>query len=116
MRTKYGSISKQCKQAHVHQSKKEAAACNILHYLQKTGKILRLEVQPTFTLQPSFTGVDGKKVRAIKYTADFSFYDLEYKRHRIIDIKGFKTPVYRIKKKLFDYKMHSKNLTVEESI
>lgn len=57
--------------------------------------------QPVFILQKSFLHAKtGKKVRAIKYVADFHVF---YKNgeEEIIDVKGIKTQVFKIKEKMF---------------
>lgn len=64
------------------------------------GEIIDLDIQPCFILQEAFEK-DGKKYRAIKYIADFEvMYPGE--RVEIIDIKGFETPEFKIKRKLFE--------------
>lgn len=83
-------------------SKKEANEYLLLKVLQENRKISNLKLQPKFTLQPSYK-INNKTIRAITYTADFSFYDEKGKFH-VVDVKGFKTDVYKLKKKLFEYK------------
>lgn len=70
-----------------------------LSIMQKMGKISSLELQTPYTLLKSFKDHTGKTQRAIKYIPDFR-YIIE---NRIIveDVKGLKTEVYKIKKKLF---------------
>ena len=58
-----------------------------------------IELQPVFELQPPFEK-DGVKYRAIKYKADFSYYDRKTYKKVIEDVKGHKTKEYQIKKKL----------------
>lgn len=83
----------------VFDSRAEARRWAELQILEKAGKISGLIQQPEYTLQDGFTH-DGKKELPIKYRGDF-----EYKDHtgQIIteDVKGFKTEVFRIKRKLF---------------
>src|SRR3990170_2479040 len=107
---KYKSCWTDCNQRHKHQSKKEAVSCNILHSIEKSRIIKNLKVQPEYELQPAFTSVDGKKVRSIIYRADFSFYDNGNKKFRVIDIKGFPSPLYQLKRKMFDYIMRDKKI------
>lgn len=77
----------------------EAEAYRLLKIWERTGAITRLELQPVFQLQARFT--DGKKVhRAIKYIADFRFTDRDG-TERVIDTKGRKTPMFRVKFKIF---------------
>ena len=84
--------------------------------MEKTGKIKDLKFQVEFTLQEGFTGLDGNKVRPIKYIADFTFNDLENNRFRVFDTKGYHNEVYAIKRKMFDYHMKDKGIMLEENI
>lgn len=80
-------------------SQKEADYYCELKLLKKAGEIANFELQPEFVLQEGFRDKDGNWHRAIKYRADFR---VKYPdgREEIIDTKGYKPPVYRIKKKL----------------
>ena len=82
-------------------SKAEANYYTQLKLLQRAGEIVELELQPKFEIIPSFVDPAGKKVRATHYIADFR---VKYKdgREEVIDVKGHKTDVYRLKKKLFE--------------
>lgn len=72
-------------------SKAEAARYQELKLLERTGAIAELITQPVFHLV-----VNGHKIG--KYIADFQYYE----NGKIIteDVKGVKTPVYNLKKKL----------------
>lgn len=91
-------------------SKKEAEFYKKLKALQKAGKVKEIEVHPKFELQPSFKK-NGKTYRAINYYADFLVYYSDGIT-KLYDTKGKRTEVYKIKKKLFEYKY--KDLTIEE--
>ena len=82
-------------------SKKEAGRYLVLKDLQKKNKIKKLELQPAFLLQESFVR-NKKKYRPIYYVADFRYE--EDGKTIVEDVKGFKTPEYRLKKKLLLYK------------
>jgi hypothetical protein len=82
-------------------SKKEAKRYEQLKYLEKAGVIKDLKLQPQFLLLAPFVDIDKRKHRAITYTADFQYWDNELKMEIVEDVKGFKTDVYKIKKKLF---------------
>lgn len=84
-------------------SKREGNRYCELKLLEKAGKIKDLELQHQFELQPSFKK-NGKTIRAITYVADFTYYDFETKRNVVEDVKGFKTDVYMLKRKLFEFK------------
>lgn len=72
-----------------------------LRMLEKAGEIKDLKLQVPFILQPSFVH-NGKTIRAVKYIADFTYLDKTDILH-VIDVKGFKTDVYEIKKKMMLY-------------
>lgn len=81
-------------------SKKEAMRYKELKELQRVGKIDRLELQPRFELQESFKH-KGKPIRKIEYVADFKYLDIALGKWVVEDVKGMKTDVYKLKKKLF---------------
>ena len=70
--------------------------------LQKQGEVTKIEIQPRFLLQEEYKKY-GKKIRKIEYVADFYVY---YKdgHSEIVDTKGFTTPDFKLKQKMFDYK------------
>lgn len=86
-------------------SKKEAKRYSELLILKKSGVITDLELQKKFELNPGFKGSDGKKYRAITYIADFFYMDNNLGKRIVEDVKGFKTEVYKIKKKLLISKL-----------
>lgn len=88
----------------VFASKKEAKRYNELKMLEKAHIISNLELQKTFELQPKYVNCIGQHIRAITYVADFYYFDNEKQQYVIEDTKGFRTEVYKIKKKLFEYK------------
>lgn len=91
----------------VFDSRKEAKRYTELKKLEEMGSIRNLSLQVQFELIPSFEIViDGKKRkrRPITYVADFVYYRDDEKV--IEDVKGLRTPVYKIKKKLFEYRYH----------
>lgn len=93
-------------------SKKEARRFDELMLLLKAGRIRDLKLQPQYTLQEAYTTPEGKRVRAIRYQADFSYE--EFCEAIIgpggggtwlpvvedVKSKATKTRVYAIKKKL----------------
>ena len=74
-----------------------------LKLLEKAGKIKELELQKEYELQPSYK-LNNKTSRKITYRADFTYKTTEDNKIHVIDVKGFRTDVYRLKKKLFEYK------------
>lgn len=87
---------------HTFDSKKEAARYSELKLMQRGGEIKYLQLQPKFTLLDGFCH-DGKKIRAITYTADFMYFDCESGDMVVEDVKSKATvtDVYKIKRKLF---------------
>jgi hypothetical protein len=92
-------------------SLKEAKRYNELKILEKANEITELRLQVKFELQPSFKK-EGKTYRKIEYIADFTYYDNRLNKYIVEDTKGYKTEVYKIKKKLFEYKYP--HLTIKE--
>lgn len=84
-------------------SKKEGNRYLELKLLLKARKIRDLELQKKFELLPKYK-INGKTIRAISYVADFVYWDISKNEMIIEDTKGFKTEVYKLKKKLFEYK------------
>lgn len=74
-----------------------------LKALEKAGLIRNLELQKEYVLQDSFK-LNGTTRRKITYKADFSYISVQDNKIHVIDVKGFKTEVYKIKKKLFEFK------------
>lgn len=81
-----------------YDSKKEANRAYELRILAQTGHIAHLREQVPFVLQEKFKR-DDKHFLAITYKADF-VYEKDG-RTVVEDVKGYKTEVYNIKKKLF---------------
>jgi len=87
---------------HMFDSIKEKKYYIKLKVLEELGKIKDLKLQVKFELIPSFK-FNNKTIRSINYVADFTYNDEENKLH-IVDTKGIRTEVYKIKKKLMNYK------------
>ncbi len=102
-------------------SRKEANRYMELMALQQAGKIRKLRLQVQYTLQESYITDTGKRVRAIRYVADFA-----YERAALPDCTGesrwipvvedvksrpTKTAQYEMKKKLLQERF---NLTITE--
>lgn len=84
-------------------SELEANHYKTLLLLERAGAIKDLRLQVKFELQPSFNK-NGKHYRAINYIADFVYYDISKEKTVVEDTKGYKTEIYKLKKKLFEYK------------
>lgn len=83
-------------------SKKELKFYLQLLERERNGEVSNIRLQVPFTLQPSFK-FNGKTIRAITYKADFVYYDNTDNKEHIVDTKGFRTEVYKIKKKIMLY-------------
>lgn len=84
-------------------SLKEARRYQELKLLVRGGAIKDLELQPVFELIPTQRH-EGKTVRKANYIADFKYTDIQRGIVVVEDVKGFKTDVYKLKKKMFLYK------------
>ena len=80
-------------------SASEASRYAELKMLEKNGEITDLRRQVPFVLLDDYV-ISGKKKRGIKYVADFVYFEdgIEH----IEDVKGCLTPVYELKKKMFE--------------
>lgn len=85
---------------HRFDSRREAKRYEELKALEAAGKIAQLELQPRFELQAGFR-YRGKVIRKIEYVADFKYLDYERGGLVVEDVKGMRTDVYRLKRKLF---------------
>lgn len=98
----------------VFDSKKEANRYYELIKMQQAGLIKDLETQKKFLLLDSFKK-NGKTYKQISYYADFVYFDIYLKKTIVEDVKAskyFKTDVYKLKKKLFEFRYP--NLTIKE--
>lgn len=66
---------------------------------QKAKDILFFNIQPKYQIMPAFEK-DGKKYQAMHYIADFEVHNNDGTID-VIDVKGFKTDVFRLKERLF---------------
>ena len=98
-------------------SKREAKRYTELKLLEKSGMITHLELQPKYDII-----INGVKI--CSYRADFSYYTVREENREqytnskgewivptktgdpegqiVEDVKGFKTPIYKLKKKLVE--------------
>lgn len=81
----------------------EARRFQELRLLERAGAIRDLQTQVKFELQPAFEK-HGKKYRPIYYVADFVYYDVQKGLNVVEDAKGYDTDVYKIKKKMYEYR------------
>lgn len=85
-------------------SKREAARYLELKMLEKAGEIKELTLQPKYPLivRPRSMGGYGNCVVVGNYIADFRYREGPRGILRIEDVKGVKTPIYRLKKKMVE--------------
>lgn len=94
--TKYGNRPKRCQQGAIHHSTLEADQCDVLHILEKSGKICGLVAHP----QPRYDlKVNGEHVCTI--IPDFEFTWTETGELVTQDTKGFQSEVSKFKCALF---------------
>lgn len=74
-------------------SKAEASYYAALKIRERDGEVCDVELQRPYCLT-----VNG--VLITTYRADFVFWDVAQRRRRVIDVKGVKTPAFRLKQKL----------------
>ncbi|MGA9884080.1 MAG: DUF1064 domain-containing protein [Candidatus Acidiferrales bacterium] len=96
-RNKYSAIKTVCGAAHKHDSKREAAKCDQLHLAVKAGYISALEFQVPYQLF-GYSMATGERRLICKYVADFRYLDSG--KTVVMDVKGMRTPIYNLKKKL----------------
>ena len=94
---------------HKFDSKMEADEYNRLWLLEKGGVISNLTLQPKFEILPAFnvatnTTKNGKsRQSAMTYTPDFLY--VQGLQTVVVEVKGFATTSYKMRKKMFMYKM-----------
>lgn len=76
-------------------SRKEASRWQELRLMERAGEITGLVRQVRIELIPQ-----TKLYRAVNYVADFVYFDKREKKTVYEDVKGMKTDIYRLKKKL----------------
>jgi hypothetical protein len=79
-------------------SKSEARRYQELRLLEKAGEIYALRLQPVFPLV-AVAEQDGERKGVGQYRGDFCYCQKGSAALVVEDVKGFKTPLYRWKKK-----------------
>jgi hypothetical protein len=77
-------------------SKAEMNRYALLKMLERAKIITDLVLQPRFEICPA-----TKTEKAMEYVADFAYREPGFPRRIVEDVKGMKTDVYKIKRKLF---------------
>jgi hypothetical protein len=91
-------------------SKAEAKRYGELKMLEKAGKIGHLSLQPRYMLLV-WDCEKKQDVQVGHYVADFSYWDMREGKTVVEDVKGVKTPIYRLKKKMVE---HRYGITITE--
>nr|DAX75132.1 MAG TPA: Endonuclease [Caudoviricetes sp.] len=99
---KYGN-KKVIVDGHKFDSQKEALRYKKLKLMERAGVIKDLELQPTFELIPTIR-TEHETLRKTIYKADFKYFDVNADHEVVEDVKGFKTDVYKLKKKMLLHK------------
>lgn len=94
-------------------SKREAEVYLELLTQKQAGEIVRIAFQPQYTLLSAFKDNEGKKQRAITYTADF-FVTFVDGHSEVIEVKGVRTRDYLLRKKLFLHMMRETDILFRE--
>lgn len=92
---KMGNQSSVCRLGHSHRSKLEAAVCVILQLRERAGEIVFVQVEAHVTL------VEILGERPIVYIPDFKCMDTVRKEFFWVEAKGYETPEWRLKRKLW---------------
>lgn len=108
---KYGNIHTEYRGKRFD-SRREARRYAELSLMEQVGEISGLRTQVAYELIPSQKDSNGKVVeRAITYKADFVYTDKDGNQV-VEDSKGYRTDVYKLKRKLMLY-VHG--ITVKET-
>ena len=84
----------------------EAKRYDELSLLLRAGKIDDLRLQENFTLQEAYTTAEGDRIKAIIYTADFTYWELDETGARTVRVvEDFKSNPTRTKTYLMKRKM-----------
>lgn len=101
--SKYYNKKTQTIDGMVFDSRKEALRYGELKLMERAGLVKDIQTQVKFELIPK---QDGE--RACYYIADFIYTDCETGQRVVEDTKGYRTEVYRIKRKLMLYRHNIK--------
>lgn len=98
---------------HTFDSRREAEIYLDLLSRKQHGEIIRIGLQPSYTLLEGFRDNQGNKQRVITYTADF-FVTYADGRHEVIEVKGVRTRDYLLRKKMFLHMMRDTDIIFRE--
>lgn len=98
---------------HTFDSKREAEIYLDLLSRKQHGEILRIGLQPSYTLLEGFKDNTGKNQKPITYTADF-LVEYDDGRREVVEVKGMRTRDYLLRKKLFLHMMRETDILFRE--
>ena len=98
---------------HTFDSKREAEIYLDLLSRKQHGEIIRIGLQPSYTLLAGFKDNTGKNQKPITYTGDF-FVTYADGRNEVIEVKGVRTRDYQLRKKLFLHMMRDTDIIFRE--
>ena len=98
---------------HVFDSKREAEIYLDLLSRKQHGEIIRIGLQPSYTLLEGFKDNAGYKQLPITYTPDFLVRYADG-HTEVVEVKGMKTRDYILRKKLFLHKMRESSVIFRE--
>jgi len=104
-RPKYGNHKTEI-DGYLFDSQAEARRYQELKLMQAAGEIDALELQPVYEIMV------GER-HICNYRADFKYYDIKKGMAVVEDVKGYRTSVYRLKKKLVEALYHVEIMEVE---
>ena len=99
-------------------SQKEARRYDELATLERAGKIRDLRMQVDFTLQGAYTDTEGRRVRAIRYKADFtymkqSFVDRDGEWQWALVVEDVKSRATRTKEYILKRKLMKERFNID---
>ena len=99
-------------------SQKEARRYDELAALEQAGKIRDLRMQVDFTLQEAYTDGEGRRVRAIRYRADFtymkqSFVDRDGEWQWALVVEDVKSRATRTKEYILKRKLMKERFNID---
>lgn len=99
-------------------SQKEARRYDELAALEQAGKIRDLRMQVDFTLQGAYTDTEGRRVRAIRYKADFtymkqSFVDRDGEWQWALVVEDVKSRATRTKEYILKRKLMKERFNID---
>ena len=98
---------------HTFDSRREAEIYLDLLSRKQHGEIIRIGLQPSYTLLAGFKDNTGKNQKPITYTADF-FVTYADGHSEVIEVKGVRTRDYLLRKKLFLHMMRDTDVVFRE--